>query len=1180
MRGVTPILLSTLQSLLLPATGGQPPNSFGPSLMLVAQTSSANDAILVSDGRHSIWCILQRGVLASLQDEFPHIETVQGLRGFTIRVPKFRYGTPWRHMKKANGAITASRVCMLVDALVIVDATNVHVPETLLVTRHPSLLTVLSSMMVAQLEARLLAESTVPHAYQIEQLCVTDCIIPPDQARKLHEAAPLACANQDIETNFIPVESDDDDDDDESQDLLVSSQVPTSQATTMRANESPRQAADQKAPPPAAPRVSTPASPAVPTTTHVAQGPVTTQSVATRTVAPAANNAASSRPAPSVSPLESSPVRRADNAPDTVRLPETSSPLLPQRRKRAASPAAESPLLPQRRKRAASPAAESPSPKRASSQATPSSPHTVRHITHGMAASPVPRQTSSAPGFVFPPSRPASHSISSILNMTASASSANDAKTRLTMPPSPPTRSTASTIPEVLSRLPPRMREVSAPASPSLSDVLSRLPSKPSPIKANTAHVRTLGSQEDDAIACIDLTQDDIEDDDDEDSVAPQTQAAESVRWPKADAQQSISLVDDDDDDETQMPPASPRRQAQAQEAPPSREAGRDLLVMDFAGPQTQYFNSQETADDADSQATVSSPDSDVEGVGAAMDNDLWHTQPMTEPTQSTEKESQASAPLPSVKENELDQVDERTAHNQAPRPSDSVSDAVAPEPTAPATSEPAPVAEVAVADAPRSTPNDAIADAAEASQTGPVVDELLPAANTVANEMRANDSAVDRRAASVVRCLCEPSPAVPPPYSSFRYVWGNGRLSVVAVPRPPQEFEAELRKHLMLAQHHTGRVLDDAVDQLPIVTVPEVIRGETGKNTEATNEWGVDTVGAPKVWPTTNGKGAVIGSIDTGAYVAHEAIKSSWRSDKGWFDAFAQSVNSPADIDGHGTHTIGTMAGSNGIGVAPGAQWISCRGLINGSGSADTLLACAQFMLCPTDTDGKNADCKKAPHVVNNSWGGSSTDTWFYPAAQAWIKAGIIPVFSNGNSGPACATTGNPGFLDNVISVGAIGSWTTDSPNDLAFFSSKGPTKYTGADGKPRNLVKPDIAAPGFFTRSAGIKATNEYVKMAGTSMAGPHVAGVVGLLKSSKADLTFEEVYAYVTKYAYTKTLTPEPATWVGKANATLPGAPNCGGVSDASFPNNRYGFGRVDVANMYDNGKLKPVNPNPAC
>ncbi|EQC36423.1 hypothetical protein SDRG_05880, partial [Saprolegnia diclina VS20] len=371
------------------------------------------------------------------------------------------------------------------------------------------------------------------------------------------------------------------------------------------------------------------------------------------------------------------------------------------------------------------------------------------------------------------------------------------------------------------------------------------------------------------------------------------------------------------------------------------------------------------------------------------------------------------------------------------------------------------------------------------------------------------------------------------------------------------------------------------AVDQLPIVTVPEVIRGDADK-TEGVipNEWGVVTVGAPQVWPSFNGKKAVVGSIDTGAFYTHEAIKNNWREEKGWFDAFAESVEKPADIDGHGSHTIGTMVGANGIGVAPGAKWISCRGLINGSGSADTLLACAQFMLCPTDPDGKNADCTKAPHVVNNSWGGSSKNTWFYPAAQAWIKAGIIPVFSNGNSGPACDTTGSPGFLDNVISVGALGSWTTDSPNDLAFFSSKGPTKYTGADGKPRDLIKPDIAAPGFFTRSVDISKFNAYTKMAGTSMAAPHVAGVVGLLKSAKADLTYEEVYAYVTKYAYTKTLTPEPATWVGKANATLPGAPNCGGVSDASFPNNRYGFGRVDVANMFEGGKLKPVNPKPAC
>nr|AIG55883.1 secreted protein [Achlya hypogyna] len=369
------------------------------------------------------------------------------------------------------------------------------------------------------------------------------------------------------------------------------------------------------------------------------------------------------------------------------------------------------------------------------------------------------------------------------------------------------------------------------------------------------------------------------------------------------------------------------------------------------------------------------------------------------------------------------------------------------------------------------------------------------------------------------------------------------------------------------------------SVVKLPVVSVPEVIVGDSGR-TEAANEWGVDTVGAPKVWPYYTGKGAVIGSIDTGALHTHEAIKNNWRSDKGWYDAFNVSVSTPADVDGHGTHTIGTMVGANGLGVAPGAQWISCRGLINGEGSAESLLKCAQFMLCPTDPDGKNPDCKKAPVVVNNSWGGSSNDLWFKSAAAAWIKAGIVPVFSNGNSGPACGTVGNPGFLGNVLSVGALGSWKTDSPVDLAFFSSKGPAVFMGQNGKPKAFIKPDIAAPGFFTRSAGITSPTAYVKMAGTSMAAPHVAGVVGLLKSAKPSLSYADVYAYVTNYAHQKTLTPEPATWVGKANATLPGAPNCGEVSDAAWPNNRYGYGRVDVASMFDGGNLKPVIPKPAC
>ncbi|EQC29166.1 hypothetical protein SDRG_13039 [Saprolegnia diclina VS20] len=206
--------------------------------------------------------------------------------------------------------------------------------------------------------------------------------------------------------------------------------------------------------------------------------------------------------------------------------------------------------------------------------------------------------------------------------------------------------------------------------------------------------------------------------------------------------------------------------------------------------------------------------------------------------------------------------------------------------------------------------------------------------------------------------------------------------------------------------------------------------------------QWGVTTIGATDVWKTTKGEGVIIGSIDSGVRHTHESIKSKWRAAKGWYDPYYQTAE-PNDLSGHGTHTIGTMVGDFGIGVAPGAQFISCLGLYKGSGTNAALIECAEFMMCPTDTDGSHPDCKKGANVVNNSWGSdSSTDPWYQDVVDAWHKAGITPIFANGNEGPACATAGNPASYPNVISVGAIGS-RTDDPTQLAYFSSKGPAKY-----------------------------------------------------------------------------------------------------------------------------------------
>ncbi|KDO19046.1 hypothetical protein SPRG_15000 [Saprolegnia parasitica CBS 223.65] len=371
------------------------------------------------------------------------------------------------------------------------------------------------------------------------------------------------------------------------------------------------------------------------------------------------------------------------------------------------------------------------------------------------------------------------------------------------------------------------------------------------------------------------------------------------------------------------------------------------------------------------------------------------------------------------------------------------------------------------------------------------------------------------------------------------------------------------------------GVIKVDAVKEISLSPVVTKADDSANVNARPTGiQWGVTTIGAPDIWKHTRGAGVVVGSIDTGARHTHEAIKSKWRADRGWFDPYNTSAV-PEDLNGHGTHTIGTMVGDYGLGVAPDAQWIACRGLYNRVGTNAALLECAQFMICPTETDGNKPDCKKGANVINNSWGGATTtDPWFQDMIDAWHKAGITPIFANGNDGPACATAGNPANYPNLIAVGAIGSHSNE-PTKLAYFSSKGPAKYVDNMGQSHPIIKPDISAPGFFTYSSYMGSDTDYQFSAGTSMAAPHVAGVVALMKSVQKDLTYDEIYHALTTTTDQSMMEVEPSVWRLPKNKTLPAAPNCGGVSDASWPNNRYGYGRVNVAKILKDGKL-PVPP----
>jgi subtilisin family serine protease len=333
---------------------------------------------------------------------------------------------------------------------------------------------------------------------------------------------------------------------------------------------------------------------------------------------------------------------------------------------------------------------------------------------------------------------------------------------------------------------------------------------------------------------------------------------------------------------------------------------------------------------------------------------------------------------------------------------------------------------------------------------------------------------------------------------------------------------------------------------------------------------WGVAKIEAPLVWAEgITGLGAVIGGEDTGYQWDHPALKTHYRGwngvdaahDFNWHDAIHDAVGNPCrndspypcDDDSHGTHTAGTFAGNDGAGnatgVAPGAKWIGCRNMDQGNGTPARYIECMQFMLAPTDLAGANADPDLAPDVVSNSWActfgeGCTSGTEIAAAVDALVAGGIFYVAAAQNSGPDCATILDaPALYDASFDVGA-----TDSNDALAIFSSRGPV--AGSE-----LTRPDLSAPGVSVYSS--VPDNAYSFKSGTSMATPHVAGVVALLVSA-----FPALRGH-----------PAQVAGILRATAVTSGVTNtsgvsqsCGGTPITQWPNDMAGYGRVDAWNAY--------------
>jgi len=353
-------------------------------------------------------------------------------------------------------------------------------------------------------------------------------------------------------------------------------------------------------------------------------------------------------------------------------------------------------------------------------------------------------------------------------------------------------------------------------------------------------------------------------------------------------------------------------------------------------------------------------------------------------------------------------------------------------------------------------------------------------------------------------------------------------------------------------------------IEQNTKITMP-LPRVESAPRAPETISWGVAKIDAPDVWALGfTGQGVVVAGEDTGQQWDHPALQSHYRGwdgaaadhDYNWHDAIHDAAagnpcgsdsTAPCDDAGHGTHTIGTMAGDDGathqIGVAPGAKWIGCRNMDQGTGTPARYIECMQWMLAPTDLNGQNPNPDLAPDVLGNSWGcpvseGCTVGDELEAAVQSVVAGGILFVESAANDGPACETiTTPPATYDASFVVGA-----TTSSDAMAGYSSRGPVPTS-------TLFRPDLSAPGSSVPSS--YPPNTYQNLSGTSMASPHVTGTVALMMSINPSLKGhpDEVKAILRATTVTQGITD-------------PSNPGCGGLTMDDWPNYQAGYGRLDA------------------
>jgi len=309
-----------------------------------------------------------------------------------------------------------------------------------------------------------------------------------------------------------------------------------------------------------------------------------------------------------------------------------------------------------------------------------------------------------------------------------------------------------------------------------------------------------------------------------------------------------------------------------------------------------------------------------------------------------------------------------------------------------------------------------------------------------------------------------------------------------------------------------------------------------------------LDYVNAPTAWTAGyTGEGRLVCSFDSGVEGSHPSLADSWKgldgdSSAAWFDQldgelFPHTFSEAGSARGHGTHVMGIMvghseAGSDTTGVAPGAKWIAA-GVIN-LGIGLSVLDAFEWA---ADPDGNPNTVDDVPDVINHSWyiPNANCINTVYDAIDNTEALGIVNILVAGNSVlPPPQPIENPGDrATDSIDCFAVGN-LNHTTNTIDYNSCRGPSPCDFTK------FKPNVVAPGTMIRSANY--TGGDTTLSGTSMAAPHVSGLVALLRQKNPDVTVEEIKLAILNS------TQRP-------------------IGFGTIPNNNFGWGAIDCMAALD-------------